>query len=198
MVIDTVSINISSIIIHLLRETENHILPILNHLSARNFVQCFTAYIYFPFLLCFSFCCFSLMQIFLICDAGRKCLAHYTWLGHKQGICSFLWTEKCQKISFWVVGDIITLGFVVRKLFSLQRQHSTSRFQGKTTQIKQFAISDQIAHFQFCGKTIKEYIKGIGESVEAMGSWKMNKKEQWCFEAIEEMGHWFQTEKGQK
>lgn len=81
MVIDTVSINISIIIIHLLRETEDHILPILNHLSARRFAQCFTAYIYFPFLFCFSFCCSSLMQTFLICDASRKCLAHYTWLG---------------------------------------------------------------------------------------------------------------------
>lgn len=181
MVIDTVSINISIIIIHLLRETENHILPILNHLSARSFAQCFTAYIYFLFSFCFSFCCSSLMQIFLICDAGRKHLAHYTWLGHKQGICSFLWTEKCQEISFWVVGDIITLEFVVRKLFSLQIQHSTSRFWGKTTQIKQFTISDQIAHFQFCGKTMKECIKGIGESVDTMGSWKMNKKEQWSF-----------------
>lgn len=197
MVIDTVSINISITIIHLLRETENHILPVLNHLSARNFARCFIAYIHFPCLLCFSFCC-SLMQIFLICDASRKHLAHYTWLGHKQSVCSFLWTEKCQEISFWVVGDIITLEFVVRKLFSLQIQHSPSRFWGKTTQIKQFAISDQIAHFHFCGKAIKEYIKGRGESVEAMGSWKMNKKEQWCFEAIEEMGHWFQTEKGQK
>lgn len=38
MVIDTVSINISiNIVIHLLKETENYILPILNHLSARNF-----------------------------------------------------------------------------------------------------------------------------------------------------------------
>lgn len=156
MVIDTVCINFSIIVIHLLRETENHILPVLNHLSAKNFAQCLTAYIYFPCLLCFSFCCSSLMQIFLIYDASRKHLAHHTWLGHKQSVCSFSWTEKCQEISFWVVGDI-TLEFVVRKLFSLQIEHSTSRFWGKTTQIKQFAISDQIAHFQFCGKTLKEY-----------------------------------------
>lgn len=75
MVIDIVSIII--IIIHLLRE-KSHISLILNRLSARNFAQCFTAYIYFPFLFCFSFCCSSLMQIFLICDTSRKRLAHYT------------------------------------------------------------------------------------------------------------------------
>lgn len=57
--------------------------------------------------------------------------------------------------------------------FSLQRQHSSSRFWGKSTQIKQFATSDQIAHFQLCGKTTKEY---DGVFVEAMGSWKVNTK----------------------
>ena len=75
MAIDIV--NSSIIIIHLLRE-KSHVLLILNRSSGRNFAQCFTAYSYFPFLFCFSFCSSSLMQIFLICDTSRKCLAHYT------------------------------------------------------------------------------------------------------------------------
>lgn len=48
------------------------------------------------------------MQIFLICDTGRKRLAHYTWLSHKQGI-AVSCEQKSQKILFWIVSDIITL-----------------------------------------------------------------------------------------
>ena len=79
------------------------------------------------------------------------------------------------------------------KLFSLQRQHSTSRFGGKSTQIKQFTISDQIAHFQLCGKTIKAH---DGVFAEAVGSWKTDTKNNDVLRLLRRWGTVFKLRRG--